>query len=78
MPDMEFNTTDQPHEAIPVPPIGDGWMLGGSASTPMRVFHYWQRPVNTSAARSCKKCNAVAFTSNGKCVGCRTQHEDDG
>lgn len=76
MSDMEFSTTDQKHEDTPVPPVGVGWMLGGSASTPMRVFHYWQRPVS-SAARVCKKCNAMAFTPNGKCVGCRTQHEDD-
>lgn len=77
MPDMEFKTTEQPLSDTPLPPDGDGWMLGGSASSSIWVFHYWQRPVS-SAARVCKKCNAMAFRPNGECVGCGTQHEDDG
>ncbi len=66
---MEFATTVQVADLAPVPPGGDGWMLGGSAAAyPGTVYHYWQRP-KEHQAKVCSQCRAMAFVE-GKCVGC--------
>lgn len=30
-------------ELKPVPPVGDGWTMCGSAATPERLYWFWQR-----------------------------------
>jgi hypothetical protein len=79
--EMEFKTTRQNGGSNPLPPDGDGWMLGGSANTlsvgftPVEVFMYWQRPVR-GKLRECSdvNCNAIAFTPDGRCIGCGTEY----
>lgn len=81
---MEFKTTTQSMYDKPKPPEGDGWMLGGSAALPQltavrisptpSVFMYWQRP-KPKNVRVCAGCKAVAFSADGRCIGCREQHK---
>jgi hypothetical protein len=57
----------------PVVPDGDGWVMCGSAAAMeagwIRLIWSW---VRKPEVKPCASCHAVAFTEDGKCVGCGT------